>query len=69
MMAGASFAFLVAACGVGGNAKGPSASRPSAPPARPDLYDCDGCEGASEYGARALDWRGRIGAPGEAASG
>jgi protocatechuate 3,4-dioxygenase, beta subunit len=32
---------------------------------RADLYQCEGCEGARERGARALTWQARIGPPDE----
>lgn len=33
--------------------------------ARPDLYNCEGCEGTLEHDRTALDWQARIGPVGE----
>jgi protocatechuate 3,4-dioxygenase, beta subunit len=55
-------ASLAAACGT----RATSEAGPHQSPPRPDLYNCDGCEGALERDAHSLGWQTRMAPVGEA---
>jgi protocatechuate 3,4-dioxygenase beta subunit len=57
-------AVLLSACQAEDAGRGPGAAQAAAP-SRPDLYACEGCEGALEREAGSLGWQARIAGPDE----